>query len=753
MKRFILPLLWLLLGHVSFAGIVLDEPVIQMNGSEPQYLKFVGTNSENNYRFTLDTYQDDGLKFRLTLDRINEKSPAYFTLDDLNDENYWEPMFRQYTKQLAGEEMLAQNNIKQIYVNGVALLDNQFAGYCDALKYVEINASGNYEIPDGCFAKGTAKNYSIKQIICNVEGTLTLGNNVVDANAGGLTVSTSKAAVAQVWYDYKTSNNAAFALLLNNEAYEGGYDANAPAITGVNATYTINETASNISIPNMGISVSTTQYGTASSFVLNSFTATTTGNVTEVFMDYAVYPEGHGGEQHSWTQIHATANGDGTWTANSNVNLMAGLASNTTYVFECAFNTNPSDKGDRAHYPTDGSHIRITFTTGEMPSNFVMDEPVIEMNGSDPSYIKFVGTNAANNYRYTLDTYQDDGIKFRLTLDRIDPTKPAAVTLADIVDENYWEPLFSRYTLALAGFEMLAKNNIKKLIVNDVALLPNQFVDYCDAMKEVSINAEGDYNIPNGLFAQIDAENYGIKKLVCFVGGDLTLGDGVVEPTAGGLTVYTYLEDIARTWYDYKKDNSAAFVIYLNDEPYVPSDPAIVSVSTVYTVNGTTKTQAIPNAGEEVKDDAFNGITSFVLNSFTAATTGDVTEVFMDYDIFEDGLDGRQNQWKQMYATANGDGTWTASTPINVLAGLDSNTTYSLEISFNTNPGDYGRAHFPTNGSHIRIHFTTGDLTTGIDAMQTGFVTDKSEIYDLQGRRVNANYKGIVIQGGKKFLK
>lgn len=753
MKRFILPLLWLLLGHVGFAGIVLDEPVIEMNGDEPQYLKFEGTNSENNYAYKLETYQDDGIKFRLFLDRINPNSPAYFTLDDLNDENYWEPLFRRFTKQYAGVEMSATNNVKQLYVNNVALIDNQFAGYCDALKYVEINASGNYTIPDGCFAQGSANNYSIKQIICNVEGALTLGNNVVDAKAGGLTVSTLSTAVAQVWYDYKTNNKAAFTLLLNKTPYEGGYDPNAPAITAVNATYTINGTSSNMNIPNTGLTVSTTEYGSVSSFLLNGYTATTTGNVTEVFMDYAVYPEGNGGAQHSWTQVHATSNGDGTWTANSNVNLMAGLASNTAYVFECAFNTNPADKGERAHYPTDGSHICIKFTTAELPSNFVMDEPVIEMNGGEPSYIKFVGTNATNNYRYTLETYQDNGLKFRLILDRIDPTKPAAVTLADLVDENYWEPLFSRYTLEMAGFEMLAKNNIKKLIVNDVALLPNQFVDYCDCMKEVSINAEGDYAIPNGLLAQIDAENYGIKKLTCLVGGELSLGEGVVEPTAGGLTVYTYREDIARTWYDYKTNYNAAFTIYLNDQLYVPSDPAIASVSAVYTVNGTTKTQDIPNAGDEVNDNAFNGITSFVLNSYTATTTGDVTEVFMDYAVYQEGQGGQQHQWIQMQATANGDGTWTAGNAVNVLEGLESNTAYTLELSFSTNPGDYGRAHFPTDDSHLRIHFTTGDLTTGIDAVQTGFVTDKSGIYDLQGRRVNTNYKGIVIQGGKKFLK
>lgn len=385
MKRLLLlPMLWLLLGQ-AWAGIVLDEPVIEMNGDEPQYLKFVGTNADNNYRFTLDTYQDDGLKFRLTIDRIDASQPAAFTAADLSDGNYWEPMFRKYTQELAGEVMEASENIKQLIVNGVALLDNQFAGYCDCLKYVEIVANGDYTIPDGCFAQGSAGNYSTKEIYCDVSGTLTLGSNVVETTAGGLKITTISEAVAQAWYDYKQANGAAFTVYCNDAIYEGGYDPDAPRIKAVSATYTINGISGTQVIPNAGESVYSSEFGSVTSFVLDSFTATTTGDVTELFMDYDVFLESDGSQQHTWKQINATDNGDGTWTATSGTDLVKGLQSNTAYVFELSFNTNPGDYSDRAHYPTDGSHIRIHFKTGDLTTGINGQQSTVN-DASSPAY-------------------------------------------------------------------------------------------------------------------------------------------------------------------------------------------------------------------------------------------------------------------------------------------------------------------------------------------------------------------------------
>ena len=51
----------------------------------------------------------------------------------------------------------------------------------------------------------------------------------------------------------------------------------------------------------------------------------------------------------------------------------------------------------------------------------------------------------------------------------------------------------------------------------------------------------------------------------------------------------------------------------------------------------------------------------------------------------------------------------------------------------------------PTTG-----YFTS--KTTGIDHVKTADGTGESKIYDLNGRRVNESYKGIVIKNGKKYI-
>ena len=347
-------------------------------------------------------------------------------------------------------------------------------------------------------------------------------------------------------------------------------------------------------------------------------------------------------------------------------------------------------------------------------AKITLSDPVIEMEGDQPKYLKFSGENVDNNWKFTLDTYGTDGIKFQLTLDRIDASKAAAFTADDLADENYWEPLFRKYTKELAGVEMSAKDNIKRLFVNDVALMPSQFAGYCGGMNEVTITASGNYAIPDGCFAMGESEHYSIKKIVCQMKGKLQLGQDVVPADAGGLNVYTIVQDIAETWWNYKNENSATFTVYLNDEVYVGGDvsdkPVIKAVTLAFTLNSEQFTIELEDEGGtkmEVED-----VTTFVLKNFTVKTQGNVTEVFMDYDISLQGQSAGQDQWKQIYATDQGNGVWvTGDKNINALEGLESNTAYVLELMFNTNPGEKGeRAHYPTDGQTLRFKFITGNL-------------------------------------------
>ena len=162
--------------------------------------------------------------------------------------------------------------------------------------------------------------------------------------------------------------------------------------------------------------------------------------------------------------------------------------------------------------------------------------------------------------------------------------------------------------------------------------------------------------------------------------------------------------------------------------------------------------QALANQGSELQ--LVGAITRFLLNSFTAKTSGEVTELFMDYCVYPEGQGGQQHEWTHVYATNKGNGVWRyEGTAIDVLKGLESNKTYTMEFSFNTNPaGNKGeRAHYPTNGQTIRIKFTTGDLSTGIETVSAVTV---SYFYELNGRRLTGKpmQKGVYVKDGCKVL-
>lgn len=183
------------------AQITLQDPIIT-----DSYMAFVGENQMNNYRFTLDTYEwaDRGPQFQLTIEPIDATKAAHVESSDLIDPNYWEPMFRQYTKQLAGREMTAQDNVKRLYVKNVALQDAQFSDY-NELHIIGIEANGDYAIPDKSFMGST----HLETFDCNVQGTLMLGSEVVNTQPD-FTVIVYTQQSAEAWNKYKVSTGANF---------------------------------------------------------------------------------------------------------------------------------------------------------------------------------------------------------------------------------------------------------------------------------------------------------------------------------------------------------------------------------------------------------------------------------------------------------------------------------------------------------------------------------------------------------------
>ena len=579
-RHFVLSLLGMMLCTGSFAKIVMDDPVIT-----DSYIKFVGTNTDNNYKYTLDTYEwaDRGPQFQLTIEALDATQPATITTADLSDENYWEPLFRFYTQQLAGQAMEANDNIKKLIIKDVALQPNHFNQYED-LKSITIEASGDYTIPDGCFGNDT----KLDNFYSNVSGTLTLSTNVVSPYPA-FVVTCSTIGEAQTWLQYKNDNGCAFTVV-----------------------------------------------------------------------------SGGGG-------------------------------------------------------------------------GIVEEEPIIT-----DSYMKFSGVNAANNYRFILDTYEwaDRGPQFQITIERLDASKPAAFTDADLADENYWEALFRKYTKQLAGEEMEANDNVKQLIVKNVDLLPNMFSNY-EYVHLINIVADEAYTIPDGCFQNINK----LDKFESNVNGTLTLGSNVVNPGLA-FTVTCSSDTEKEVWRQYKGNYGCSFIIEGDGGEQLHIDEVAIGI----TVNGYSTKLPLSDSSGTINN--IKNISDCTFNWYEVGASEGVLEITLDYCICPQGTVPSSDMWSQIRAKQQSDGKWKAENlNLDLLAGLDSNTGYQLFFSFRTNDGENGRATYPSDGGQFMLEFSTGEITAVSSVVNAQSLMSDSW-YTLDGRRLNGQpaTKGIYINNGKKIL-
>lgn len=368
----------------------------------------------------------------------------------------------------------------------------------------------------------------------------------------------------------------------------------------------------------------------------------------------------------------------------------------------------------------------------------VMEEPVVEMG----TYMKFVGKNEAKNYKYTLDTYEwpsNRGPQFQLTIEPIDPTQEAQFGGSDLNDANYWEPLFRSYTKQMAGEEMEAYNNVKRLYVKNVKLLNNQFKAYTD-LHIISIEATGNFTIPDYCFQGTTH----LETLISNVAGTLTLGSSVV-PSTVGFTVKEYYAQNATKWSDYKTNLGMSYII---DSSEI-TGANISSATFSGTMNGESeKNMPLPNEGATLYDNETNLITELKISDFSVTTIGQVSECYMEYAIYPATESGQQHTWLKAQAADQGNGVWSYTTTLDALAGLQSNTIYRLEFNFKIN-GSTGT--YPNSGSTYRMKFKTGTITA-VQGVSEAVAVSNAPKYSVAGALVGDGYKGIVIQGGKKVM-
>ncbi len=338
----------------------------------------------------------------------------------------------------------------------------------------------------------------------------------------------------------------------------------------------------------------------------------------------------------------------------------------------------------------------------------------------------------------------------------------ATFTQALVDDNNYWEPYFKRTTQQMAGEEMTAQDNVKTLVIDNVAVLPGQFKGY-NELKSISFFSSGDYNIPDGLFSELTSSKE--RAIYCTnVSGTLTLGSNIFpgNDVTRNVKIYTSSETHAKLWNDYKAaNNGLSYQVYLNGQPYDETSgdqgdsntPKINSVIFNGTMNGSSSSNLNLPAESMKFPSESNSVTELKVNSFTVNTTGQISEVYMEYRIRKGG-EGYGNPWNQLKATNQGNGVWTYTGPFDALTGLDSNHNYYvLEFSFQTDNGEYGRASYPNSGSSTyTFEFITGDLPTAVQGVSESVVNTNAPKYSAAGARVGDGYKGIVIQGGKKVM-
>lgn len=350
-KPYLLILLVVFSVTNAMAAIQLMEPVITDN-----YIEFVGVNNDGNYRFILNTYEwenDHGPQFQLTVEPINSSQPAFFSQNDLEDPNYWEPMFMNVTQQMAGQAMSIQNNVKRLYLGDVQLLENQFIDY-DELHIVGFDLKKDYTLPSGCLLNA---GHHMDEMDVKCEGTMTLSPNSLPANKM-FVVNVYTQSVYDVWNNYKMDYGCQYTI---------NYQVETPAITSVGIVATYNEEVVNTALPATAFPRQVVDEP-ASEFYLNRFDATVNVDVDELFMDYAIVKKGT--TPNGWSQLYATKVNDGQWVAdNLQFNVLEGLEDGETYVLYFDFITGYLDAvGDRLRYDNGGQMYSVEFKYSSLVS-------------------------------------------------------------------------------------------------------------------------------------------------------------------------------------------------------------------------------------------------------------------------------------------------------------------------------------------------------------------------------------------------
>ena len=439
--------------------------------------------------------------------------------------------------------------------------------------------------------------------------------------------------------------------------------AGAAQFTGVSLQITMEQTETlplpPTGFPQNGEDLSDNQ---ESVFIVNGFTATTTGAVASVAAKGALYKRGTTPEE--WRTLPASKQADGVWAlSNINVNLLDGLQPGEVYVFEIYFE-GVENEGTSFYYNNGGYNYKVIFRVakGESAANVSFLE-------NQTAGVKLI-TNGETAWYY----YDGDGSYH--------------------FDSNQ---LGEVNQLVLDGF-LLRLNRKEGTNIDDVSV-------------QYKVYEEGTSGSWNGIQYQDqrDIEGKLVKEYTADnVGCDLL--QGLEAGKSYVLEMMWQVIDRNGKYYFFNKDsNSETGRFHFTVGKGMAKSPQFTAVTIHVTVNGEAMKHSIPANGMETVQ--LGQVSEFVLNRIAAdvqANGQNVTEVFMDYQVAEENSSG--TGWQSIHLNNVNESQWAANDlGFDVLQGLQEGTNYELWFNMVGRYGEYGDTFHQNNGNTMyRVAFTVG---------------------------------------------
>lgn len=162
---------------------------------------------------------DDG--FTLTVTPTAPATSAAFTSALVADNNYWDNYFPSATLALAGKAMSGADNFKNVTFTNVALVADQFI-YYNNLKEVNLtyDAASSVTIPANCFASISSPHCAVT--IDYTGSNFTVGENALEKTVA-YTINVNGATAYDALLAYKTANSAAYTLNYTGTLYTATY--------------------------------------------------------------------------------------------------------------------------------------------------------------------------------------------------------------------------------------------------------------------------------------------------------------------------------------------------------------------------------------------------------------------------------------------------------------------------------------------------------------------------------------------------